>query len=609
MRDTETMIEKDHENNAHQAWDAADRPSTGPLNVIQAYASPTIPVVAAFTPINRNYSPVPPEDDNPASVSASRANKGKIRQKKASAPTTTTPKPKKTPRPRQPKKAKPAAASKEQSIAHTFTVSKPLNRKIPVYERISNETALEPSVQVHQSSVTAIPGQPLRQKSLQACEAWPSVGGLSSTYRGAFRQKVLPTVTDGGNGYLPSIYLAGEDTYTVPRSPSSQPALPLASVRTEQLDLLDDPASAIDFSVFENFLTLSAETDCSPMDVSETMGQVSEFECTSKRDVVPETSPESILSSDASFPFSDIDHLLSPYDNQLVDLSERQPLIESSSPCLRSYLGHQPVSNHEASPNIFMPDNHSSDEDIFDDEEIETAFFGFQSPTSAQVPPPSPPTSPNQKRIAKTQWTPPDPITPATSPVKEEAPSSPLITVSPPALPNKCSGDIPHKISFDQNGTAIPFIRPVFPNPVRDRSPIHGLSSRTLLRTCFRIGEALNAGSTALRTRTDAVMELYARVSYSDRPAGSVKQYFQLADIFSPDKPPFLKGTYGLWKGVGIWDLDSKVFLGSEGKGKMARVVGRIGREEKTRGLEMTVLSVWEVDWEDVGICKGHFCG
>ncbi|KAL8860480.1 MAG: hypothetical protein Q9178_003139 [Gyalolechia marmorata] len=602
MRDVKTMIEKDDESNAHQARDAADRPSTGPVNVMQPHASPTIPVVAAFTPINQHYSPVPPEDDNPASVSISRANKGKKRQKKASAPTTTTPKPKKTTRPRQSKKAKPAAVPKEQSITHTFTVSKPLNQKIPVHERTSNETVLEPSVQVHQFSVTAIPRQPLRKKSVQACETSPSIRGLNTTYQAAFQQEILPTVPDGENGYLSSSYLAGEDTYTVPR-------LPLAGVRTEQLDLLDDPASPIDFSVFEDFLTISAESDCSPMDVSETMGQVSEFECTSKREVVPETSPESILSSDASFPFSDIDHLLSPYDNQLVNLSERQPLIESSSPCLRSHSGHQPVSNYEVSPKNFMPDNHSSDEDIFDDEEIETAFFDLQSPTSAQVPPPSPPTSPNRKRIAKTQWTPPDPITPATSPVKKEALQSPLITVSPPALANKGSEDIPHKISFDEKGTAIPFIRPVFPDPVRDRSPIHGLSSRTLLRTCFRIGEALNAGSAALRTRTDAVMELYARVSYSDRPAGSVKQYFQFADIFSPDKPPFLKATYGLWKGVGIWDLDSKVFLGREGKGKMARVVGRIGREEKTRGLEMTVLSIWEVDWEDVGICKGHFCG
>ncbi|KAL8920233.1 MAG: hypothetical protein Q9172_004586 [Xanthocarpia lactea] len=604
MRDIGTMIEADHENNARQARDAADRPSTGPVNVIKPHASP-IPVVAAFTPINRYYSPVPPEDDNPASVSVSRANKGKKRQKKASPPTTTTPEPKRTPRPRQPKKVKPATASKEQSIAHTFPLSKPLNRKIPIYERTSNDTVLEPSVQVHQSSVTAIPGQPLWQKSLQACEeASPSVGGLSSTYQGAFRQKVLPTVPDEDNGFP-----ANEKIHTVPRSPSFQPALPLASVRTEQLDLLDDPASAIDFSVFEDFLTISAETDCSLIDVCETMGQSSEFECTNKRELVRETSPESILSSDASFPFSDIDHLLSPYDNQLVDFSERQPLIESSSPCLRSHSGHQPVSNHEASSKNFMPDNHSSYEDIFDDEEIETAFLDFQSPTSAQVPPPSPPTSPNQKRTAKTQWTPPDPITPATSPVKEDAPSSPLITVSPPALANKGSENIPQKISFNENGTAIPFIRPIFPDPVRDRSPIHGLSSRTLLRTCFRIGEALNAGSTALRTRTDAVMELYARVSYSHRPAGSVKQYFQFVDIFSPDKPPFLKGTYGLWKGVGIWDQDSKVFLGEEGKGKMARVVGRIEREEKTRGLEMTVLSVWEVDWEDVGICKGHFCG
>lgn len=54
--------------------------------------------------------------------------------------------------------------------------------------------------------------------------------------------------------------------------------------------------------------------------------------------------------------------------------------------------------------------------------------------------------------------------------------------------------------------------------------------------------------------------------------------------------------------------MDSKVFLGEEGRGKMARALGRIKKREQGGGCEMVVLSIWEVDWEDVGIAKGIVC-
>ncbi|KAL8736678.1 MAG: hypothetical protein Q9166_000044 [cf. Caloplaca sp. 2 TL-2023] len=373
-------------------------------------------------------------------------------------------------------------------------------------------------------------------------------------------------------------------------------------------DDVDDGIDFPSFDSFDDFLPTGVKDDSLSLGVDTVVGPVCLSDRTNEQDVILCTSPEAVVdSSDLSF-FSDIDLLLSRYDDHLVGLSTSQPLVESSSPCLQSHSGHQSI---PLSPKACTPDKHSPDEDIYDDEEIDTGFLDFQSPTSAQVPPFSPPSSPSEKPTLKHQRLAPGPITPAASPEKS-AVSSPLgISLSTPVMETsaRTSEDMPHKVSFNQIGAAIPFIRPPFPNAIRDRSPVLGFSSRTLLRTCFRIGEALNAGSTALRTRTDAVIELYARVSYSERPAGSVKQHFHFADIFSPDKPPFLKGTYGLWKGVGIWDLDSKVFLGEKGKGKMARVVGRIGREEKTRGLKMTVLSIWEAGWEDVGICKGHYCG
>lgn len=173
-----------------------------------------------------------------------------------------------------------------------------------------------------------------------------------------------------------------------------------------------------------------------------------------------------------------------------------------------------------------------------------------------------------------------------------------------PELP-KLPTEIPWMISFGMDGNPIPFIRPSFPKLIRDRSPILGLTPRMFLRTCFRIGEALNAASAASRSKADAIIELYARVNCSDRELGGLKQNFHFSDLFAPEKPPFLKGAYGLWRGVELWDLDSKAFLGKQGRGKMARALGRIKREERSQKWEMTILSVWPVDWDDLGIAKG----
>lgn len=169
-----------------------------------------------------------------------------------------------------------------------------------------------------------------------------------------------------------------------------------------------------------------------------------------------------------------------------------------------------------------------------------------------------------------------------------------------------------HTITFDANGSALPFVRPPFPKPLRDRSPILGLSSRTYLRTCFRVGEALNAFSVASRSNVDAYIELYARVLWSRREG--YKQFFRFGNLFNPAKPPFLNGVFGLWRSSELWDVDSKPFLTSgrdqmcaEGTKKMCRVVGRLKRNEKLEA-EMSVLSIWECTWEDVQVAKGVVC-
>ncbi len=150
-----------------------------------------------------------------------------------------------------------------------------------------------------------------------------------------------------------------------------------------------------------------------------------------------------------------------------------------------------------------------------------------------------------------------------------------------------------------------PFTRPPFPKPLQDHSPITGIKSSTILRTCFRIGEALNAASLASRSGTTILTELYARVRFSSREPDGGKQRLEFGDLFCGERPPFLSGTYELWREGGLWEEDSKVFVGDEGRGKMCRAVGWLKRDLETRMWKMVVLSIWEADWEDVEWVKG----
>ncbi|KAI9818901.1 MAG: hypothetical protein M1827_007722 [Pycnora praestabilis] len=160
-------------------------------------------------------------------------------------------------------------------------------------------------------------------------------------------------------------------------------------------------------------------------------------------------------------------------------------------------------------------------------------------------------------------------------------------------------------LDLDVDNNPKPFVRLKIPNSVRDCSPVMGLSSKKVLRTCFRIGEALNQGCTAARLKKDVIIELYARVTFSEREVHGSKQFFQFSDLFH-DRPPFLNGVYQGWKGVDLWDKDSRIFLGEAGKCKMCRCLGRIKRDQQgTNGWKMEIMSIFEADWDDVAYVKG----
>ncbi|KAI9726807.1 MAG: hypothetical protein M1828_000663 [Chrysothrix sp. TS-e1954] len=148
-----------------------------------------------------------------------------------------------------------------------------------------------------------------------------------------------------------------------------------------------------------------------------------------------------------------------------------------------------------------------------------------------------------------------------------------------------------------------PIIRAPFPKLARDRSPVLGLTSSISLRVCFRLGQALNVGCQAVRCSRDVVLELYARVLASDRDVVSGKQSFTFADLYHSEHPPHLHGIYQGWKGVELWEYDSRIFLGEEGKGRICRCIGRIQRDGRHWMLE--VMSIWQASWDDVEYVQG----
>ncbi|KAI4130139.1 MAG: hypothetical protein LQ347_003499 [Umbilicaria vellea] len=198
------------------------------------------------------------------------------------------------------------------------------------------------------------------------------------------------------------------------------------------------------------------------------------------------------------------------------------------------------------------------------------------------------------------------PVNSATPEVRPSSVTSPSV-----AQPRSPQANVPipsHVLDFNADGSPKPFVRPKFPTSIRDRSPILGLSPRISHRTCFRIGEALNAASAASRATNEVLIELYARVISSSREEGRLKQHFEFADLFSSRKPPFLSGTYDLWKGVPLWETDSRSFLGEDGKGRLARVIGKITRDEGSSTCRMRILNLWPATLVDVAWVKGIVC-
>lgn len=175
------------------------------------------------------------------------------------------------------------------------------------------------------------------------------------------------------------------------------------------------------------------------------------------------------------------------------------------------------------------------------------------------------------------------------------------------------SPDLAAKDITLQEGVTMGFVSPVkpivrrpFPQATRDRSPITGLSACTVLRTCFRIGEALREGCQAARENKNVVLELYARVSSAAVDMETGKLSYTFVDLFH-DRPPKLNAVYTGWKGAEPWQYDSTLFLRTIGDESWppCRCLGQIRRNMETKEWELAILNIWQADWDDVNYVRG----
>ncbi|KAK0743239.1 hypothetical protein B0T18DRAFT_430565 [Schizothecium vesticola] len=146
---------------------------------------------------------------------------------------------------------------------------------------------------------------------------------------------------------------------------------------------------------------------------------------------------------------------------------------------------------------------------------------------------------------------------------------------------------------------------PTLPSsPVKDKSPIPGLSKLVVVQICFRIGELVNRASKCRSANQDAIFELYARVKSSSRDSSGRVQHFEFMDLFK-SYPPHLAGTLSGWKRGSLVDEQSAAFLAITDP-KMCRCICKMRRVTKGKHTSwvLEVMSIRETVWDNVDWIK-----
>jgi hypothetical protein len=191
-------------------------------------------------------------------------------------------------------------------------------------------------------------------------------------------------------------------------------------------------------------------------------------------------------------------------------------------------------------------------------------------------------------------------------------------SVSPPKDVSNISG---HRKVAQPNTPISPFIRPPGAVLVTSPSPIPILHSIARVVTCFRLAEMFRETSSP---SPPSAIELFATVKASARNRDSTSQSFTLADLFFPQRPPYVHGIYSKCSESELFDDDSRPFLkaGPGGKTILARAIvrpkpksgkqllwnsknGFHASEETSTAMEVEILSIYVCPWEDIEYTKG----
>ena len=211
---------------------------------------------------------------------------------------------------------------------------------------------------------------------------------------------------------------------------------------------------------------------------------------------------------------------------------------------------------------------------------------------------------------------------PPTPPVPTPATSASTPAPPEPAVPTRSQRS--NGLSALPTTPMAPFMRSHLPSPAPPSSVIPSLIPSRRIATCFRTAEVLRLLS-PFPPGTMLHFELYACVVKSSRNTSTKIQDFTLADLFFPQRPPYLQAAYALWAGSRLFDHDSAAFLGGDGAGnKMCRAILQVvkggGRGDalspirgnqggmnlnQAKSTEFKMLSIWEATWDDVQYVKG----
>ncbi|KAI0864439.1 hypothetical protein F4860DRAFT_464120 [Xylaria cubensis] len=152
------------------------------------------------------------------------------------------------------------------------------------------------------------------------------------------------------------------------------------------------------------------------------------------------------------------------------------------------------------------------------------------------------------------------------------------------------------------------FVRPPFPDKVRDRPSVPGMSSNTLLRTCFRIDMMIKQTTYCYNHKQDVVFELYARVTYSSRETLARRQHFQFVDLYE-DREPYPAAILSNWRMGSQLDKDSSAFLDTSTGPRLCWCMCKPMRDSKAAiGWIYKVLNIREIGQEQLHWAKRIMC-